>query len=124
MIELMKKNKGLKISLMTALMTLMSSVNAYATEVGTVEIKDKEDAHYDITKKASTIFDNIAGDLVIFSTSAIAVVIIICALMIMFSKNERAVQGAWMWGKRSVLAYIVIISVVGVVKFIQGFGFN
>ena len=73
----------------------MSTVNAYANEVETVKVPTKEAATYDFTRTASEIFDNTVVDLIIFSSSAVTVCIILFALIIMFNKNQRVVQSSW-----------------------------
>lgn len=80
-------------------------------------------AKYQITQKFINIFNNIRDDLVLFSSSAAGVFVIICLLTLLFTKNERATQIAWDWLKRIVVCYICIISITSLISFANGFKF-
>jgi hypothetical protein len=80
-------------------------------------------ANYSITEKFVKIFDNIRSDLVIFSSSAAGVCVVVCLLTLLFTKNEKATQVAWDWLKRIVICYVCIISIVSLISFAKGFKF-
>ena len=97
------------VSLSLFMLTLMSTIQiSYA-------------AKYSITNKFVTIFDNIKGDLIIFSSSAAGVCVVVCLLTLVFTKNERATQLAYNWLKRIIVCYVCIISITSLYNF--GFGF-
>ena len=76
---------------------------------------------YKVTDNFIKLFNSIHTDLLKFSTAAAAVTIVICALTILFSKNDRATQMSWDWGKRIVIAYFVILCSKPLINFIAEF---
>lgn len=78
-------------------------------------------AHYKITDQLVKLFTNGKEDLLKFTGAAVAVVIIVCLLSIMFSKRDNVVVAAWDWLKRVVVCYVAIISITAVVAFIEEF---
>ena len=80
-------------------------------------------ATYNITNRFISIFNNIRDDLIVFSTAAVGVIVIVCLITLIFTKNERATQMAWDWLKRIVICYICIISITSLISFAKQFKF-
>ena len=80
-------------------------------------------AKYKITDKFVQIFDNIRGDLILLSTSVTGVVTVVCFLILILTKNERATQMSYDCLKRIFICYVCIISIVSLISFAKGFKF-
>lgn len=117
------KNKIL-LGTMMMVMGLMYQIPVLADEAASGKdaiSNDTSGIKNDLIKNAAEKLNDLRGDIVLFGSAAIGVVIAICAVIIIFSKNERAQQGAWSWGKRAAIAFVVLISLSAVYTFIKSF---
>lgn len=82
-----------------------------------------EGAHFEITKKFINIFNDGRDDLILFGSAAFGVCGGVCLLTIMFCKRQNLVDGAFDWGKRIVICYVGLLSLITITTLVKGFSF-
>jgi K+-transporting ATPase A subunit len=119
----MGKIKEIKNSL-SKIVTAIAIPGLMISNTVTTAYAKKDGAKYSITTKFTDLFNDIRGDLVIFSSAAAGVCVVICLLTLLFTKNERATQTAWDWLKRIIICYVAIMSITAIMSFIGDFAIS
>lgn len=72
-------------------------------------------------QKFTEKFEELRGALMTFATAAAGVMGIIAFLFILFSKDDKKAGAAYDWLKRIALAYIGIMSIIGLISIADSF---
>ena len=66
-------------------------------------------------------FNAVKADLVTFSSIAAGTCLAVCIILIMFSKNDKAVAASWNWLKRIIICYVALLGLGTIISTIADF---